>query len=168
MKFFRNKHVITAMIVAPILAILSYYLVDLAVKEQPQKAIAGNAYKLIAKSNCRFSSGSCDLENGSFKSTLRVSEAQGLYTLHLDSQNPLQDANVGFVTADGDELGPFNLSSLDGAGNAWATQFNVPVNEYTILRVALVAGGAHYYAETTMGFSNYQTSFNRDFRKDKE
>ena len=168
MRFFTNKHVITAMIVAPILSILSYYLVDLAVKEQPQKAIAGNAYKLITKSNCRFSSGSCDLENGSFKSTLRVSEAQGLYTLHLDTQNALEDANIGFVTADGDEFGPFKLSAQDNAGKAWTTQFNMPVNEHTILRVALMAGGAHYYAETTMGFSNYQTSFDRDFRKDNE
>ena len=156
------------MIVAPILSVLSYFLVDLVVKEQPQKAIAGNAYKLIAKSNCRFSSGSCDLENGTFKSSLRVTETQGLYTLHLDTQNALENANIGFVTVDGDEVGPFKLTAQDSEGNAWATQINVPVDEHTILRVALVAAGAHYYAETTMGFSNYQTSFNRDFRKDNE
>ena len=72
------------------------------------------------------------------------------------------------MTVNGDEVGPFKLIAQDSEGNAWATQFDVPVNDRTILRVALVAGGANYYAETTMGFSNYQTSFNRDFRKDNE
>lgn len=168
MTFFTNKHVITAMIVAPILSVLAYFLVDLAVKEQPQKAVAGNAYKLIAKSNCRFSSGSCDLVNGSFKSTLRVTQEQGVKTLHLMSENPLQNASVGFVTSSDGETGPFDFVAKVNDGNAWTTELNVPADEYTILRVVLVANGAHYYAETTMGFSNYETSFSRDFRKDNE
>jgi len=168
MSFFKNKHVVTSMIVAPILAIASYYLVDLAVKEQPRNAVAGNAYKLIAKSNCRFSSGKCDLENGSFKSTLRVSQKNGSQVLRLTSEHSLQTAKVGFVTSDGEEAGPFSLVAETDSGNIWATQFSVPADESTLLRVALTAEGAHYYSETTMGFSNYQTSFSRDFRENSE
>jgi len=166
MSFFKNRHVVTAMIVAPILAILSYYLVDLAVKEQPQKALAGKAYKLVAKSNCRFSSGVCDLENGSFKSTVHLSASDdGRQRLHLSSVNRLQTASVGFVTSDGSESGPFELISDDNSGNSWTTEFSVPANASTVLRVALTANNAHYYSETTLGFSNYQTSFSKDFRK---
>ena len=168
MTFFTNKHVITAMIVAPILSVLAYFLVDLALKEQPQKAVAGNAYKLIAKSNCRFSSGSCDLVNGSFKSTLRVTQEQGFKTLHLMSETPLQNASVGFVTSNDGETGPFNFVAKGNDGYEWSTDLKGPVDQHTILRVVLVANGAHYYAETKMGFSNYETSFSRDFRKDNE
>jgi hypothetical protein len=165
MSIFKNKHVIMAMIMAPILAIASYYLVDLAVKEQPQKALEGNTYKLIAKSNCRFSSGRCDLENGSFKSTVRISYDNGQQLLRLSSVNELQAVNVGFVTSDGTESGPYKLTSNDDAGTQWSTEFNELADTSTLLRVALTANDAHYYSETFMGFSDYKTSFSKDFRK---
>ena len=66
MGFFTNKHVITAFIVAPILAVLSYYAVDLLLKEQPHVAVAGSSYPLVAQSNCRYTSGRCDLKNADF------------------------------------------------------------------------------------------------------
>lgn len=165
MSFFQNKHVVTAMILAPILAISSYYLVDLAVKEQPKKAVAGAAYKLIAKSNCRFNSGVCDLENGGFKSTIKISNDDGKQTLILTSVNVLQNASVGFKTRSGSELGPLALVASDSTGKKWITAINVLADETTYMRVALSANGAHYYSETTMGFSDYKTSFNQDFRK---
>lgn len=164
MSFFKNKHVITAIIVAPVLAIASYFLVDLAVKEQPLKAVAGNAYKLLANSNCRFNSGKCDLENGSFKSTLRVSEQDGKQVLSLISDHGLQTASVGFVFGDGTETGPFEMTAQ--GNNEWVTNFTAPADVNTVLRVALAANGAHYYSETTMGFSKYQTSFSKDFRNE--
>ena len=153
-----------AMIVAPILAILSYFLVDLLVKEPPQKALAGEAYQLIAQSNCRFNSGQCSLKNGSFTSTVRVSSKNGKQLLHLRTANRLQKANIGFVGLNGVEAGPFDMLSTNANGTTWVVEFNVPIEANTLLRVALLANGAHYYAETTMGFSNYQTSFNQDFR----
>ena len=153
------------MIVAPILAIGSYYLVDLTVKEKPQKAEVGAAYKLIPKSNCRFTSGACDLENGDFKSTITISHSDGQQTLTLTSVNALQNASVGFVTSTGSELGPITLTASDGTGKHWTTDIDVLADETTSMRVALSANDAHYYSETTMGFSNYQTSFKQDFRK---
>ena len=153
-----------AMIMAPILAIASYYLVDLAVKEQPQKAVEGNTYKLIAKSNCRFSSGRCDLENGSFKSTVRIIKDNGQQLLSLTSTHQLQTVSIGFVTSDGSESGPYKMESNDDRGTQWTTQFKVLADASTLLRVALTANDAHYYSETTMGFSDYQTSFSKDFR----
>lgn len=165
MSFFKNKHVITAMIVAPILAIASYYLVDLAVKEKPSKAVAGQAYKLIAKSNCRFSSGACDLVNGNFKSTITIEESDGKQTLVLNANNSLQKVTVGFVAGDGQESGPFELIASDATSKQWFTEISGPADADTTLRVALRANNSHYYSETSMGFATYETSFNKDFRK---
>ncbi|MFK8028296.1 MAG: hypothetical protein AB8C40_09595 [Gammaproteobacteria bacterium] len=165
MSFFKNKHVITAMIVAPVLAIASYYLVDLTVKEQPIKAVAGQTYQLIAKSNCRFSSGACDLENGNFKSTITIANSDGKQTLLLNANNSLQQAAVGFVTSDGQESGPFELTTRDLASKQWFVELTVPADASTTLRVALSANNSHYYSETNMGFATYETSFNKDFRK---
>lgn len=165
MSFFKNKHVITAMIVAPILAIGTYYMVDLAVKEKPQKAEAGSTYKLVAQSNCRFSSGSCDLVNGNFKSTIRVSQQTDGQNLSLTSSNSLQDVTIGFVSDDGKETGPIKLQAEDSNRKIWNTKFDQLANLNTTMRIVLVANNAHYYAETTMGFSTYETSFDKDFRK---
>jgi len=68
---FTNKHVIIAMLVAPVLAIMAWFAVDYFIGERPHAAKEGAAYTLIAKSNCRYDSGQCDLENSDFKLNLR-------------------------------------------------------------------------------------------------
>jgi hypothetical protein len=62
--FFKNKHVITSMIVAPILAIISYFTVDYYVAEVPHKAKQGQSYKMLVKPNCRWASGACVIDCG--------------------------------------------------------------------------------------------------------
>ena len=90
---FTNKHVVVAMLVAPILAILAWYSIDYFLAEKPHAALPGAAYALIAKSNCRYDSGECDLENGDFKLTLRpVPGASGGTALELSSRFPLKTA----------------------------------------------------------------------------
>jgi len=165
MSFFKNKHVITAMIVAPILAVLSYYAVDLMVKEQPRAAVEGQAYELVAKSNCRYSSGECDLVNGDFKSTITVQKGAAENSLQLKSVHALDAVTVGFVSEDGGERGPVKLTPSDDTRMIWKANFKEPADASTLLRVVLNANATNYYSETTMGFSNYETSFERDFRK---
>ena len=165
MSFLKNKHVITAMMVAPLLAVASYFMVDLVVQEPALEPVAGQAYHLIAKSNCRFSSGHCDLENGTFKSTIRVEKHNGTQIFHLRSLNSLQAASVGFVDKNGIEVGPLALTQDKSNQQNWAVIFESPANKNTQLRLALTAGDAYYYAETMMEFSEYQTSFDKDFRQ---
>lgn len=165
MSFFKNKHVITAMIVAPILAVGSYYAVDLLVKETPSVAQPGQAYPLVAKSNCRFSSGQCDLVNAEFLSSMTIADVGDVPELMITSNNPLQGATAGFVGSDGVEISPALMAPTDNTGLHWSMPLTVPADAGTTVRLALTANDAHYYAETTMGFSTYQTSFNKDFRK---
>ena len=68
---FKNKHVVIAMLVAPVLAIMAWFAVDYFVGERPHAATPGSAYTLVAKSNCRYASGQCDLENADFKLRIR-------------------------------------------------------------------------------------------------
>jgi len=165
MSFFKNKHVITAMIVSPILAVLAYFAVDLVVKEKPHVAAAGQAYPLVAKSNCRFTSGKCDLENASFKSQLSVDDKQRV--LKLTSSHALQKAAVGFIAEDGTEILPASMSPIDNTNTSWQLELPSNANSDSLARVALIANDAFYFAETTMQFSAYETTFDKDFRKNK-
>ena len=166
MSFFKNKHVITAMIVAPILAVLAYVAVDLVVQEKPHVALSGQAYPLIAKSNCRFSSGKCNLENATFKSQLSVQNQQGeKAVLELIASHSLQSATIGFVDSNGVEFAPTTMQATDNTGSVWQFELPVGVSSDALARLVLQANDVFYYAQTSMQFSTYQTSFDKDFRK---
>ena len=60
MKFLKNKHLLTASLVAPILALMSYFAIDALVGETPHAAEEGQSYQLVEKQNCRYNSGSYD------------------------------------------------------------------------------------------------------------
>lgn len=162
MSLFKNKHIVTAMIVTPVLAMLGYYVTDQFVKEQPRAAVEGQSYALIAQSNCRYTSGECDLNNAEFKSTLTIESDGKLQTLLLKSSHPLAGATVGFVQVD-KTVSPAKMTSVNQDNLSWSLPMPVTANENTLLRIALMAGGAHYYAETSLGFSEYKTSFSKNF-----
>ena len=98
---FKNKHVIIAMIVAPILSILAWFAVGQFTGEQPQVAQPGQSYPLVEKSNCRYESGACDLENQDFK--VRISLQAGVTgpEFVLTATHPLE----GVVLSDNLEVG---------------------------------------------------------------
>jgi hypothetical protein len=166
MSVFSNTHVLVALIAAPILALLSYFMVDGIVKEEPKPALEGRAYPLVAKSNCRYTSGQCDLVNASFKSTLVVEKARDTSTLVLDSSHILEGVKVGFadLTEDDSFSRPFDMQQLGDTGTRWQIEMPVAASETTRLMVVMLADGAHYYAETTMGFTEYRAAYKTDFR----
>ena len=86
----RNRHVITALLVAPILAVLAWFAVGNLVGERATPAQAGQSYPLVARSNCRYESGQCDLENEDFR--LRLSLTDGITgpEFILSASHPLE------------------------------------------------------------------------------
>jgi hypothetical protein len=166
MSFFSNTHVLVALIAAPILALLSYFMVDQIVKEEPRPALQGRAYPLVAKSNCRYTSGECDLVNASFKSTLVVEKTRDTSTLILESSHTLEGVKVGFadLTEDDSFSKPFNMQSHGDTGTRWQIEMPVAASATTRIMVVMLADGAHYYAQTTMGFSEYRAAYKTDFR----
>jgi len=162
MSFFKNKHIIAAMIVTPILAILAYFVTDMFVKEKPQPAVAGKSYALLAKSNCRYTSGQCNLENGNFKSQLVIQNNEGVQVLRLETNHPITAASAGFVENE-QAIDPAPMSAAGDNQKNWSMPMPIEPNERSVLRLAILANGAQYYAETTLGFSEYATSFKKNF-----
>ena len=149
---FTNKHVVVAMLVAPVLAILAWFAVDYFVSERPHAAESGASYLLIAKSNCRYDSGQCDLANGDFELTLRPTEiGESMITLDLESRFALQQATVGLVN-EGIEADPSGMVSSGTGATRWSTLLARPTNDKSTLRVAVAAQGATYYAEVPIVF----------------
>jgi hypothetical protein len=163
---FKSKHVITALIVTPILSLIGYFAADYYVSERPQQAKAGESYQLVQLPNCRYASGKCVLKNGDFKVVITgdAEENGGLY-LRLESEFALDDVYVSVVPeADTDEA-PMQMKSLSDDRKNWQVSMFVPNAIEQSLRLVVTTDGAVYYAESGMPFLNYETSFNKDFRK---
>ena len=98
MQILKNKHLILAMFVAPVLAIIAYFSVDSIVSEKPQAALQGSSYKLAAKSNCRYQSGNCTLKNGDIEVQIRARRIAGKeIELSMFSELPVQNAIISYV-----------------------------------------------------------------------
>jgi hypothetical protein len=149
---FRNKHLVVAMLIAPILAITAWFAIDYFVAERPHAAKEGAAYTLIAKSNCRYDSGQCDLENGDFKLSIRPTFVTAdNVRLEMTSAFPLQSATVGLVN-DGDPATPSAMAATNDEALHWTTAIDRPQGETSSIRVAVTADDATWYAEVTTVF----------------
>jgi hypothetical protein len=149
---FKNKHVIVAMLVAPVLSILAWLSVDYFVGERPHAAQPGSAYLLIARSNCRYDSGQCDLANKDFEITLRATRiGDARMTLEALSKFPLQQSTIGLVES-GIEGPPLPMDKLDTSAMRWGATLSRPDSADSTLRVAVLAQGATYYAEVPVTF----------------
>ena len=153
---FTNKHVVVAMLVAPVLAILAWFAVDYFVAERPHAAEPGADYTLIAMSNCRYDSGECKLENGDFELTLSATEIDASsISISMRSRFPLQQAAIGFIDGGSNAL-PARMASIDSDATQWSATLILPGGDATILGVAVTSNGANYFAEAPTAFLRLQ------------
>lgn len=144
---FTNKHVVIAMLVAPVLAIMAWFAIGHFIGERPHAAKEGAAYTLIAKSNCRYDSGQCDLENADFKLNIRpTSVTSGGIQLEMTSAFPLQSATLGLVN-DGTAAPPSPMVATSAEALHWTTRIDRPQGEMPFIRVAVTADAATWYGE---------------------
>ncbi|WP_299940931.1 hypothetical protein [uncultured Microbulbifer sp.] len=146
-----NKHIVVALLVTPILALIAYFGVDYLVKEKPSTAVAGQHYTLVSRSNCRYESGLCDMENGNF--TIRLHAGSTTRSMIIDSKFPLQKALIGFVTNDNPTPKPKALHSDDG--HRWS--IILPANTLAI-QVVVKSKDSLYSGETTTRFMQPKSS----------
>ena len=148
----KNKHVVTALLVAPILSILAWYAVGNLLGEKPQAAEAGKTYKLVARSNCRYASGSCDLHNSDFQLTILPGAfAASSVALTMTASHPLQSAVLGLVE-DGSGRPPAPMTRTDGDGLEWQGLLPLPSSPDSTIRIAVTAQGATWYGEVPVIF----------------
>ncbi len=148
---FTNKHVVVAMLVAPVLAIIAWFAVDRVVAPTPQAASPGETYPLLVRSNCRYDSGECDLVNGDFELKLRptaVSDAE--VGLELLSKHSLQRATIGHAAGPTGEAS--SMTAADAGAMRWVVSISRPTADAAMLRLAVVAAGTTYYAEVPVAF----------------
>ncbi len=166
MSILTNKHVVVALIVTPILAVLGYFAVDAMVSEVPHAAVAGGRYELVEKPNCRYNSGVCGLKNGDFELKLSTEwrEAGGAQ-LVLRSIFPLQGARVALVAEGAAEKPVQDMQRVDQQGLNWALELPSLDPDMDRLRVVVAANNTVYYGDVGMKFSLYKTTFEEDFRR---
>jgi hypothetical protein len=161
---FTNKHVIVAMIVSPILAVLAYYAVDYKVSEKPHSAVSGKSYPLVAQSNCRYSSGKCTFKNGDIEVSISLSgnKTNGnnqQWTLVLDSQLPLQGAKVALIDTSSAAASPQGMSAQNNEMTQWQTNMDHQFTEDSTLQLAIAIDDTFYYGETSTLFTHYAVGF---------
>jgi len=162
MNILKNKHMVLAMFVAPVLAIIAYFATDYVVSEKPHAARQGTSYKLAAKSNCRYQSGQCTLHNGDVEVNVRAERITGsLIELSLQANMPLKNALVSSVVAD-EETDPLVMQPAVSEENTWRAKFDIVDAQKSTLRFVLELSGLLFYAETPAVFIDYDTSFSRD------
>lgn len=149
---FKNRHVIIAMFVAPLLALGAYFLTDFIVSEDSIAAEEGQAYPMVAKSNCRYQSGVCTLANGEIELKVRViQEADGSDVLMLKSNRNIEGAKIALLT-DFYEGSPVDLLASRNGDVIWSTALTENKSDVQELRVAVKSEGVMFYATTTTEF----------------
>ena len=150
---FKNKHVIIALLVAPMLAIMAWFAVDYFVAERPQPPAAGQSYPLVAKPSCRRLSDGCELSNTDLTLTLVVTRFNGNGAdVELTSVVPLGLAQAGIANDGSDEGLPATLESTDSEGLAWQGNVSGRIDADTSMRVLVRANEAIFYAEVPVTF----------------
>ena len=166
MAFYKNKHVIVAMLVAPVLALISYFSVDAVVAEKPHAAKAGEHYALLEKSNCRYSSGACDLKNGDVQLNIKPEWITNQrLRLTISSSKPLQNIIGARVNGLGEDLNTHAMQNNAEQGFTWTPELVTPAAALERLRIAVALNETWYYADAALKFINYDVAFNDDFRQ---
>ncbi|MEM6817485.1 MAG: hypothetical protein AAF578_01735 [Pseudomonadota bacterium] len=146
----KNKHVVIAMLVAPILSVIAWFAVDRMVGEQPHAAKKGGAYELVGRSNCRYASGVCELSNGEFELTINAESTDG--KLSLVASHTLSGAVAARGTSDQDYRREVSFVPESAESNRWWIDLGPDAQATDRIRLAVSASGATYYAELPMTF----------------
>jgi hypothetical protein len=159
---FTNKHLITAMIVTPILAFIAYYAVDYTVSEKPHQARKGQSYPLQAKSNCRYQSGHCTFKNGDITIDIKTKKTDdNVLSLTLTSNLAIQGAKVA-IASDNTSPAPQDMRTTDRSRENWHITLANTLNDSSRLQIALMINDSLYYGETGTRFTTYKTGFSQD------
>ncbi|MBX2859174.1 MAG: hypothetical protein KTR17_10965 [Cellvibrionaceae bacterium] len=153
LSFLTNKHFVVALIVSPILAVVAWFAVDKIVTPAPVVAEGGASYPLVAKSNCRYSSGKCALTNGDIKILLLKVQDPVSGQVKLD-----MDCNLGCNFARLELLDKQRQSLLslvfDGHSRASLAPLAAELSRAKIMRFVAGLEGSVYYVETSTAFLN--------------
>ena len=154
----KNKHMVTAAIVAPVLALIGYFGVNALVGESPHAAEEGQSYQLVEMPSCRYGSGRCRLKNGDFELNLSTESLDGgRMQLMLESEFPLDGVKVALVEDEAGEKQPVDMWPMGTDGLRWSLEIARPDPERNRLRLVASASGSLYFGDAAMKFTLQET-----------
>lgn len=154
MNFLKNKHMVLASVMAPILGLAAYFAVDAVVREKPQAAKAGQSYNLLEKPNCRRAGGTCGLKNGDFELELGF-EILGndQLLLKLSSLHVLDRVMLAVVENETDEKPPVEMHRAGEDGLSWNLEIARPDPGLHRLRLVATSNQSFYFGDAAMKFT---------------
>jgi hypothetical protein len=154
MSFWKNKHILIASLMAPVLGLVAYFGMGALLGGKPQPAESGASYQLVEKSNCRYSSGSCGLKNVDFELTLNFEQlGNKRLLLNLKSENPLDGVVLALVENAVDENEPQNMQPLGSDGLNWSLDIVRPDPEKDRLHLVASANQTLYFGDIATKFT---------------
>lgn len=154
MNILKNRHVLIASLVAPLLAILAYFAMDYLFSDPPQAAVEGQSYPLVEKPNCRYDSGFCGLKNNDFELEMSYSRLGGKrLLLSLKSVFPLEGVMAAVVKSEAQEPSPLPMKAESGDGLSWSMELTLSEPETDRIRVVASAGGSLYFGDVSTRFT---------------
>ena len=150
----KNKHMVIAMLMAPVLALISYYVVNALVSETPLAAEAGQSYQLVEKPNCRRNSGNCSLKNGDFELELSFEWLDNnRMLLKLGSVHPLEGVLVALVENETDDKRPVEMRPMGDDGLVWSLDVAHPKPERHRLHLVASSNQSLYFGDVATKFT---------------
>ena len=143
---FTSRHIMIAIIVAPALSIAGWWAAGEFAREQPQLARPGQSYPLLEKSNCRYSSGACDLENAALKLSLLYAQGRSGKALLLRSSHRLEGVLMSLGPRD-EEAQPRPMVAVDDTGRQWRLVLASLPNVEDRIRLVASASGSAYFGD---------------------
>jgi hypothetical protein len=150
----KNKHLVTAAIVAPVLALIGYFGINALVGESPHAAEAGQSYQLVEMPSCRYNSGHCGLKNGDFELNLSTESLDAdRLLLMLKSEFPLEGVKVALIEDNSDEEQPVDMQPMGEDGLTWSLEMARPDPERNRLHLVASANQSLYFGDAAMKFT---------------
>jgi len=156
----KNKHVLIATMMAPVLALIAYFGVNALVGEKPHVAEAGQSYVLVEKPNCRHSGGICGLKNGDFELSLSFEWLDnGRMLLELESAHALDGVLLALVESEASEDPPVDMRPVGNDGLAWTLDVAHPDPDSHRLRLVASANQALYFGDIATKFTVIESAY---------
>ncbi|MDG2047650.1 MAG: hypothetical protein P8J79_10585 [Halioglobus sp.] len=106
---------------------------------------------MLAGSNCRYSSGVCDLQNGEIKISLSYVDADDGGALKLRSSHGLSRAVIGIGLADATPLA-HAMTSDPAVATQWSLPLSVRPSMSQRIHLAVTAASSQYFGEASTLF----------------
>lgn len=154
MNVLKNRHVLVAALVAPVLALLAWYGTEYLFGEKPHAAVAGQSYRLAEKPDCRYGSGHCGLKNGDFELELRMETTDdGRSVLMLKSAVALDGVKVALAEEGIEGAEPAAMHAQDGDGLLWSLEMRRPDPQRERLQLVAASRESLWFGDADTAFT---------------